>query len=429
MTPLRATSPRLRAMPPAPAFSADAMGTDQPEAASSMHSLALLDHGRQEQAKRYARERQSLSIVNLLTTAILIGILLLTPLGFALRDALRGAAGWQPISGWQPVLVGAYFLVLFAVATSLSLPTSYYGGVILSHRYGLSTQTRRAWATDYVKGLAISLPFELAAVEFVYFLLAATPDAWWIWTGIAVLVVTVLLANVAPILFVPLFYKLTPLPDGEVRQMTLDLAARAGTRIRGVYEMRMSAKTTAANAMVMGLGNTRRVVIGDTLLDRYTPSEIEVVVAHELGHQVHNDIPQLILVESLTTLGGLFVVNLALHAIVGAVPGYAGLADAATMPLLAAALGVFGLVTLPITNGFSRWVEYRADVYALDTTRNPRAFVSAMTRLANQNLAELEPSPLIEFFLYNHPATGRRLALGRRYAQALSQPRGSASQE
>ena len=403
---------------------------DAPEDAQDTDAVrAVLDHGRQAQAKRYARQRQLLSLLNLGSTAILIAVLLFTPLGFGLRDALAATAGWQPVAGWHPFQVGAYFLVLFIAATLLSLPIAYYSGFTLSHRYGMSTQSLASWIADYLKGLAISLPFELAAVGFVYFLLAATPDTWWIWSGIAVLFVTVLLANVAPILFVPLFYKLTPLPDGEVRRMTLELAERVHTRVRGVYQMHMSAKTTAANAMVMGLGNTRRVVIADTLLDRYTPDEIEVVVAHELGHQVHNDIPKLILVETLTTLGGLFIVNLALHAVVGRVPGYHGLADAATMPLVAAALGIFGLVTLPITNGFSRWVEYRADVYALDTTSKPWAFISAMTRLANQNLAELEPSPIVEFFLYNHPSTGRRLALGRKYAQAVSRPIGVASQE
>ncbi len=406
----------------------DGEANERTEAVGATGS-AVLDRDRQAQAKQYARRRQTLSLVNLLTSAILIGVLLFTPLGIGLRDALPGTAGWHPVTGWHPFQVGTYFLVLFAIATALSLPVSYYSGFVLSHRYGISTQTRGAWAADYLKSLALSLPFELAAIEVVYFLLAATPDTWWIWTGIAVLVVTVLLANVAPVLFVPLFYKLTPLPEGEVRRMTLALAERTGTRVRGVYEMHMSAKTTAANAMVMGLGNTRRVVIGDTLMDRYTPDEIEVVVAHELGHQVHNDIPRLIAVESLTTLGGLFVVNLALHAVVGNVHGYAGLADAATLPLVAAALGIFGLVTLPITNGFSRWVEYRADVYALETTRNPHAFISAMTRLANQNLAELEPSPLIEFLLYNHPSVGRRLALGEEFARAGSQSLGAAIQE
>ena len=132
---------------------------------------------------------------------------------------------------------------------------------------------------------------------------------------------------------------------------------------------------------------------------------------------MHHDIPKLVAVETLTTLGGLFLVNLALHAVVARVPGYAGLADAATLPLVGAALGIYGLVVLPLQNGFSRRVERQADQYALEATGKPTAFIGAMTRLANQNLAELEPSPLVEFLLYNHPSIGRRLAHAQRFAE------------
>ena len=181
----------------------------------------------------------------------------------------------------------------------------------------------------------------------------------------------------------------------------------------------MSAKTTAGNAAVMGLGNTRRIVIGDTLLDRYTSEEIEVVLAHELGHQVHNDIPKLIVVQSAVTLLALYLANVVLHVVVATVPAYQGLplADVATMPLLGAALGVFSLVMLPIGNGFSRYVEHQADVYALQLTSDAPAFISAMTRLTNQNLAKLQPSPIVEFLLYDHPSSGRRLAFGKRWQE------------
>jgi STE24 endopeptidase len=386
-----------------------------PASATSLEP-AQIDAARQAQAKRYARQRQTLSLVNLLLSAIVIAVLLFTGLSFGLRDALSSLAGWQPIAGWHPLVVAAYLLILLAATTLLGLPLSYYGGFILPHRYGLSTQSLRGWIADDLKGLAISLPIEVGAVELVYLLLALAPDSWWLWTGAAVLVFTVLLANLAPILFVPIFYKLTPLPDGDVRTRALALAERAHTRVRGIYTMNLSSKTTAANAMVMGLGNTRRVIIGDTLLDRYTPDEIEVVVAHELGHQVHHDIPKLVAVEALTTLSGLYLINLVLHLIVAHVALYAGLADAATMPLLGALLGVFGLLVLPLQNGFSRRVERQADVYALETSRNPAAFIGAMTRLANQNLSELDPPPLVEFLLHNHPATGKRIALGHRFA-------------
>jgi Zn-dependent protease with chaperone function len=376
---------------------------------------ATVEPGRQRQARRYARERQLLSLLNLAVSALPIAVLLFTPLGFRLRDALAPLAVPEPVPGWQPLRIAAYFAVLFAAGFVLTLPISYYAGFVLGHRYQLSTQTLGGWALDRVKMLCLSLVFELAAVEFIYLLLAHFPDSWWLWAGLAALVFTALLANLAPVLIFPLFAKLTPLPEGDVRRRALALAARARTPVRGIYAMDASKRTTAANAMVMGLGNTRRIVVTDTLLAHFTPEEIEVVVAHELGHQVHGDMLKLIVVETATTLGGLFVVNLVLHAVVAGVPGYHGLADVATMPLSAAALGVFALVVLPITNGFSRLIEHQADVYALETTRNAPAFIGAMTRLADRNLAELEPARIVEVLLYNHPALGRRLAYARRF--------------
>ncbi|MGE5334374.1 MAG: M48 family metallopeptidase [Nitrososphaerota archaeon] len=401
-----------------------AVDEDEDAGATAAPAVATLDSDRQQKARRYARQRQALMIINLGISAVVIAVLLFSGLSFWLRDALAFAAGWQPIAGWEPWRTGLYFVVLGAVVAIIDAPLSWYGGYVLPHRYGMSTQKVGAWLLDGVKSLAISLPIEILAVEFVYLLLAVAPNTWWLWTGLAVLLFTVVLANLAPILLLPLFYKLTPLPDGDVRQRALALAEQANTRVRGIYSMNMSAKTTAANAAVMGLGNTRRIVIGDTLLQNYTPDEIEVVVAHELGHQVHRDIPKLIAVQSVTTLGGLYLVNLALHAVVGAFPAYHGLSDPATMPLVAAVLGIFGLVILPLTNGFSRIVESQADGYALESTGKVNAFISAMTRLANQNLSELNPNPLVEFFLYNHPSIGNRLAFARKYAERVGQAGG-----
>jgi Zn-dependent protease with chaperone function len=395
----------------------DEGATPQSESPHVLISPAELDPARQAEARRYARQRRRLSLVNLAISAVLIGVLLLSGLNFWLRDALVPVAGgWEPVAGWQPLLVALYFLALALAVTIIDLPLSYYSGYVLPHRYGLSTQSRAGWTWDLIKGLALSLAFELVAVVFVYWLLTVSPDWWWLWIGVAALFVSVILANLGPVLLLPLFYKLRPLPDGEVRAKTLALAAQARTRVRGVYSMNMSAKTTAANAAVMGLGNTRRIVIGDTLLDRYTPDEIEVVVAHELGHQVHWDIPKLIVVQSVVTLGGFYLASLTLAAVVANVPGYHGLSDPATMPLLAAVLGVFGLLILPLNNGFSRLVESQADGYALDLTGKVDAFKSAMTRMANQNLAELTPPAWVEFFLYDHPSTGRRLAFADGWA-------------
>jgi len=393
-----------------------------PFASKSRGAPAQPDATRQQRARRYARARHLLLLARLAIVAAFIGVLIGAGLGWLLRDALSPLGRWQLLSGWTPLLVGTYFLVLAIAYEIAGFPLAVYGGLTLPRRYGLSTQTARSWLVDHAKGLGLGLILELAAVEFIYLLLALQPHLWWLWTGCALLLFSVLMANLAPILLLPLFYRLTPLEDADLRARLLALAERARTRVRGVFIMNMSSKTTAANAALMGLGNTRRIVIGDTLLDRYPPDEIEVVLAHELGHHVHNDIWKLIISQTVLTLGGLYLASLGLDRAV-ATGAYRGLTDVATMPVLGLVLGLFGLVVLPLSNGISRVVERQADQYALEATGNVAAFKSAMSRLADQNLAELDPAPLIEFLLYDHPSVAHRLRHADRFASRLSSDR------
>ena len=178
----------------------------------------------------------------------------------------------------------------------------------------------------------------------------------------------------------------------------------------------MSAKTTAANAALTGLGRTRRVILGDTLLDCYTSEEIEVVFAHELGHHVHHDIPVMIALQSLGTLVALYVANLTLVAGARAL-GYHGIDDVATMPLLALALGVLGAITTPLFNWDSRRMERAADCYALQATRDPQSFISTMIRLANQNLAVYRPPRWVEVLFYDHPSIAERVGMAECFTE------------
>jgi STE24 endopeptidase len=369
---------------------------------------AELDIGRQQQAREYARIRRRLMLVNLVIAAISIALVLGTGLDKWLRNQLH-TLSWQPVAGWFPVQILVYFLILILAYELITAPLAYYSGFVLPHRFGLSTMTFRAWLVDLFKGLGLSLVLESLVIELIYALLALQPQTWWLEVGLILLFFSVVMANLAPILIFPLFYKFTPLPEGELTQRLMALAQRAHTKVRGVFSMQMSNKTTAANAALMGLGNTRRIVVGDTMLDRYTPDEIEVVLAHELGHHVHRDIWKLIISQAVLTLGGLYIANLFLHWIVETRHAYLALTDAATLPLLFLIVGVFSLIVMPIGNTYSRLIEYQADEYALQTTRNVEAFKSAMTRLANQNLAEVEPSPIFEFLFHDHPSIGKRL--------------------
>ncbi len=385
----------------------------QPEA-----ETAELDLERQKKAREYARIGRRLSLVGLGISAAGVLLLLLSGLGTWLRDLLRLPAwlGWQPGAGWYPLQILAYFLILYLAYEIITAPLSYYGHT-LSRRYGISTMSLGAWVGDQLKGLVLSVVLEGAVITLVYALLAFQPDSWWLWVGLVLIFFSVVMANLAPVLIMPLFYKFTPLPEGELTGRLLALTKRAGTRVRGVFTMHLSEKTSAANAALMGLGNTRRIVIGDTMLDRYTTDEIEVVLAHELGHHVHRDIWKLLFSQSLLMLGGLYLANLAFHWAVETQHYYHSFADAATMPFLFALSGLFGLVVMPIGNGLSRAVEYQADEYALRATRKVEAFKSAMTRLANQNLAEVEPLPIVEFLFHNHPSIQKRLRHADEFAR------------
>ncbi len=367
-----------------------------------------IDQGRQQQAREYARIRRRLSLIGMLIAAIGILFVFWSGLDQGLRDFLQPLS-WQPIAGWYPLQVLVYFLVLLLGYEIITSPLAFYSGYQLPHRYGLSTLSLRGWLGDRLKGLLLSIVLETFVVELVYLLLATQPQLWWLWVALILLFFTVVMANLAPVLILPLFYKLRPLPEGDLTRRLLALADRAKTRVRGVFTMELSSKTTAANAALMGLGNTRRIVLGDTMLDRYTPDEIEVVLAHELGHHVHHDIWKLIISQSVLTLVGLYLLNLALHWAVDTQHYYTSMADVATIPLVLVLTAIFGLIIMPLSNGLSRTIEYQADEYALEATKLVTAFQSAMTRLANQNLSDIEPSPIVEFLFHDHPAIGKRL--------------------
>jgi STE24 endopeptidase len=369
-----------------------------------------IDVERQQKARDYARTRRRLSFVDLGIAAAGLLIVFVAGLDKWLRNVIQGITflRWQPLQGWYPLQIVLYFLIAILVYQVITAPLAYYSGFVLPHSYGISTMTFRAWLQDLVKGLGLGLVLEFAAITLIYGLIAFQPLTWWLWVAVIMLFFSVIMANLAPILLFPLFYKFAPLPEGELTQRLLALTQHANTKVRGIYSMQMSHKTTAANAALMGLGNTRRVVIGDTMIDRYTVDEIEVVLAHELGHHVHADIWKLIISQSLLMLGGLYIGNLILHAVVDA-GFYRSLTDPATIPFFFLLTGVFSLIVMPIGNTYSRRIEYQADEYALQTTRKFEAFKSAMTRLANQNLAEVEPSPIVEFLFASHPSIGKRL--------------------
>ncbi len=366
---------------------------------------------RQIQAKQYARIRHRLLALELALTALALFVVLALGLNVWLKQIVLSITR----DVWLSTFL--YFFVALIAYQVIFFPLSYYSGFVLPHRYGLSTQSLRAWLMDVLKGSALSFVLGALVIEIVYALLRAAPDTWWLWASAFMILFSVLLANLAPVLIFPIFFKFEPLRDAELGQRLTALAERAHARVRGVYTMMLSEKTTAANAALMGLGNTRRIVLGDTLYNNYSHDEIEAILAHELGHHVHHDIGWSIAVQSVLTLVGFYIADLFLKWSVTTLH-YDGIADLAAFPLLALALGAFGLITMPVGNAYSRWREALADDYALETTHNAPAFIGAMEKLADQNLAELEPEPWVEVLLYDHPPIGKRLKRGAQFLGA-----------
>jgi STE24 endopeptidase len=373
------------------------------------HSTTL-DPERQKQARKYARIQRRLTFVDLA-----IGLVyLIAWLAFGWSLALKTWLTSFTTNEW--LLVALYTLIFGGILAVINLPLSYYEGFILPHRFGLSNQNLRGWIVDQIKAAGIGGILGLLLLEIIYAVLRAFPDTWWLWAAGIMLLLNVILANLAPVLLFPLFYKFQPLGEeyAELEKRLLQLAEKVKTRVSGVYKFDMSQRTKAANAALTGLGNTRRIILGDTLLGEFTTDEIEVVMAHELGHQVHKDIPIGILVQSGITLVGFYLASLGLSR-GAAYLGFSGPSDIAALPLLVLIFGAYGLVTMPLTNAYMRWREHQADQFALETTGNGTAFASAMTRLANQNLAQVDPAGWEEFLFHSHPALHKRIAMAQAF--------------
>jgi STE24 endopeptidase len=371
-------------------------------------SEVTLDAERQQRAKIYERIQRRLLLIDLALGAAYALAWLIFGWAANLKAALTNITtnDWLLVAGFGLIFGGAYYLI--------DLPLSYYSGFVLPKRFDLSNDTLKGWIGDQIKELIIAGILGGLIFEVIYAVLRVAPDTWWLWAAALLLLFEVVLANLAPILIMPLFYKFVPLGDeqAELADRLIRLAEQAGTRVRGVYKFDMSRRTKEANAALTGLGNTRRIILGDTLLTEFTPDEIETVLAHELGHHVHKDIPLSMAFETVLTLVGLYLASLGLRWGV-ATFGFAGVADIAALPLFGLVMGAYGLITLPLGNAFSRWRERLADEYALQATHKSAAFASALTRLANQNLADVDPEPWVEFLLHSHPALRKRIALAQ----------------
>jgi len=362
------------------------------------------------EARKYNRIRRWLGISEFALGLALLLVLLITGWTGWIRDIAYRSQSYA-------LAVFLYTLMLVVISKILGLGLDYYS-FRLEHRYRLSNQKLRGWMWDEVKGLLVSAVLAGLLVELLYFIIRQFPEHWWLVAWLGFLGVAILLAQLAPVILFPIFYKFEPLHDEELRSRLVRLGEGAGTRVRGVYKWHLSEKSKKANAALTGLGATRRIILADTLLDNYSPDEIEAVLAHELGHHVHKHILKSMGVQAGVTFVGFWAANWALHYGVDRWHMFETISDFANLPLLVLIFTLLSFFLMPALNAFSRYNERQADRYAFESIASVAPFVSSMNKLAEQNLAERTPSPWVEWWFHSHPAIARRLAAAAAWERA-----------
>src|SRR3989338_3755537 len=363
------------------------------------------------QNKTYQRKRNWLALYGLLLSfAILLSVV-------AFRLTFLFYDGAARITSSAYGIVFFYFLFFSIYSLVFSLPLSFYSGFVLEHQYELSNQTPAGWFWEWTKKQLLSFAIVTPLVLLLYTLIWHFESTWWLWAWAGYAVFSLVLGKLFPVLIIPLFYKYSPIADQVLKAKIEALAGRFDLQIENVYSLNLSKTTKKANAAFTGFGKTKRVILGDTLLDSFTHDEIESVVAHELGHYKNKDIWKQFGFGVAFSFVGFWLAFRMLGASAEAF-GYGGAEDIRSFPLLCLIFYIFGLLMSPASNAFSRRAERRADQFSLDTMKNQNSFISAMEKLSTLNLADPNPHPVIEFLLYDHPAIGKRIRMAERHASS-----------
>jgi STE24 endopeptidase len=365
-------------------------------------------------ARRYNRVRRWLEIADFLIGLVFLLVLVLTGWTGELRDWAYGGA----FQNYQ-LSVFLYVFMLMLGGKLLGLGLDYYG-LQLERRYQLSNQKTRSWLWDEVKGFLVGLVVAGLIAELLYFTIRQSPQHWWLIAWASFMVLFIVMAQVAPLVLFPIFYKFEPLDNEDLKRRLVKLSEGAGTKVRGIYKWHLSEKSKKANAALTGLGATRRIILADTLLDHYSYDEIEAVLAHELGHHVHKHILKSIFVQAGITLFGFWAANFVLHLAIEQWGMFERLSDFANLPLLVLVSTILSFLLMPALNAYSRFNERQADRYAFQSIRNVQPFISSMNKLAAQNLAERTPSKWVEWFFHSHPAISRRVAAAEAWEPPLA---------
>lgn len=359
------------------------------------------------EAKRYNKIKIRISIIDMILSTAFISVLAFSGIARIIVQYI------EPYSG-DPYFSFLLFLAVVGVISSvMNFPLDFYSGYLLEHRFNLSTQNIFMWALDKIKSFALSLAFGIpVALAFFYFLRMTGVD-WWLYFGVFVFCLGILIARLAPIIIFPIFYKFEPLSDDIIIKRITDIVSEHKIEIKGIFTFNLSKETKKANAAFTGIGKSKRIILSDTLIQNFTPDEIAVIFAHEVGHYKKRHIAKNIMISGLGIFVSLFLCS-RLYDWTLVQFGFFSTADIAAIPILFFYLTIFGIITMPLLNALSRHYEIEADRFTLQVTGDRDSFISSMEKLAKINLADKDPGPITEIIFYSHPSIKKRIAFAKK---------------
>jgi STE24 endopeptidase len=354
-------------------------------------------------AKRYNNVKLVIGIAKGIASFVLILLFVVSGLSITLQHFLAGYLSNNYL------LFLAFVIFTGAAAGIIFFPVNYYTEFYLEHKYDLSNQTFIKWIWEDVKTMLVSGVIGIPILLIFFYSMNKFNLLWWLPFAIILFVISVILARIVPVFILPLFYKIVPIENDDLKNRIQALAKDAGIKVENVYKFDMSKNTKKANAAFTGIGKSKRILLGDTLLESYTTDEIETVIAHELGHYKRKHIIKNIFIGTASSFLTLFLIaylyNLSLSWF-----GFTTIVQIAAIPLLSLWAMIISLILNPLSNMISRKFEYQADEYAISSTNKKEAFISTLEKLTDQNLGDREPHPLVEWFFYSHPSIKNRVA-------------------
>lgn len=352
-----------------------------------------------DRARRYSFLRYIIFFINLGVSLLFLSIIYLTGVSSLLKELSsflsRNRFGY--IAGYTLFLGLSYYVVSFAI--------HLYGSYILEHKFSLSTQGFKGWLKDEIKEVILSLMIALVLIEAFYFIVDRFRDLWPILMTLFWIIFSMILTMIFPTVILPLFFKYKKLQDSDLKEKIFSLAKKLEIKILDVFEIDLSKKSLKANAALAGLGKTKRALVSDTLRDKYSLQEIEVILAHEFSHFKLNHILKHVVINTVFVFFSFCLISYLFRSL------EISIEDIKNFPILAISFILIGVIYKPLQNFISRRFEANADILSLRVTKDTDSFISVMERLANQNLSLRNPNLFIKLFFFDHPPIDERIKM------------------